>query len=280
MYIFFYSTKGFFNLTSIFEEIRPLRISLLLAQEMEPQRTLVLDLGNTRTKWALFENESLEEAGSFSNSSPLNQKELNNLKSFQAEILIYSSVLGKDYPGLNNFQSISKNVREFTTATAVGIASNYKTPATLGADRWANAAAARSMFDDRNVCVFDIGTCLKHDVVTADGVYLGGSISPGVSMRFKALTNQTNQLPLTNPAKDWPSSGNDTESSIRAGVMEGLLLEIKGRITSIKQQFKQPIFVLTGGDAHYFADKLKNSTFAVPNLTLIGIHTAVKYHGK
>src|SRR5690606_17210513 len=117
-----------------------------------------------------------------------------------------------------------------TQKSPLPIVNAYSTPETLGNDRLANAVAANTMFPDQNCLVIDIGTCLKFDFVNAENKYLGGSISPGYQMRFRALHTYTEKLPLISPKHPNELIGSSTETSIRSGVYNGLLNEIEGMI--------------------------------------------------
>ena len=148
----------------------------------------------------------------------------------------------------------------------------YKTPETLGNDRLANSCGAWKLNKNRNSLVIDMGTCIKYDFVTLTGEYQGGSISPGLVMRYKALTQFTGQLPYFKPNEDFPAlTGQSTETSMRSGVENGILEEIKGIINRYREVFDQTDIILTGGDHNKFVDKLKSPIFVAPNLTLIGL---------
>ena len=152
------------------------------------------------------------------------------------------------------------------------VRNGYKTPQTLGQDRIANACAAWKFNPDKNTLTIDLGTCIKYDFVDETGLYHGGAIAPGLAMRYKALTRFTGQLPYFKPIDEFPDLiGQSTESSIRSGVENGILFELKGAIEAYSQQFGRTSVILTGGDHPKFADKLKSPIFVAPNLTLNGL---------
>ncbi len=155
----------------------------------------------------------------------------------------------------------------------------YKTPETLGNDRLANVCAAWSLYPEQNSLVIDLGTCIKYDFVSASGTYPGGSISPGLSMRYKALTRFTSQLPYFKPVDEFPElTGQSTEGAIRSGVENGILEEVNGIIARYQELFDQTRIILTGGDHSKFADKLKSVIFAAPNLTLTGLKVILDHN--
>lgn len=153
----------------------------------------------------------------------------------------------------------------------------YRTPQTLGTDRLACMAGAHALFPGLNVLVLQCGTCLTADLLTAGGVYEGGSIAPGMYMRFKALNAYTSRLPLVGPDTDIPLFGRTTEEAIQAGVLQGFLSECEGLIRKYSTEYKQLKVILTGGDADLVQDKIKMTTFALPNLVLYGLMTILKY---
>jgi type III pantothenate kinase len=126
--------------------------------------------------------------------------------------------------------------------------------------------------------VFDAGTCLTIDFITKEKAYKGGRISPGIAMRYKALHQFTNQLPLCNYSSETVFMGYDTESSIISGVQQGILAEVREIINVYKKENKETIITVTGGDCFFFEKELKNSIFANPNLVLIGLNEILDYN--
>lgn len=153
----------------------------------------------------------------------------------------------------------------------------YRTPHTLGTDRLACMAGVHALYPGQNVLVLQCGTCLTVDLMTSDGVYLGGSISPGLYMRFKALNAYTDRLPLVGLNPEIPLFGQTTETSIQAGVLQGCCSECEGMIRKYTAEYKNLKVILTGGDADMLQDKIKMTTFALPNLVLYGLKEILKY---
>jgi type III pantothenate kinase len=162
--------------------------------------------------------------------------------------------------------------------TPLPIINSYKTPLTLGKDRLAAVAGASVLYPEKDILVFDAGTCLTIDFINSDKEYIGGRISPGIEMRYNALHTFTDKLPLIKSKKNTLVIGNDTKTSIICGVQQGILAEVKAIISDYKSQNTDTVFVFTGGDSFYFEKELKNSIFANPNLVLIGLNEILDYN--
>jgi type III pantothenate kinase len=200
------------------------------------------------------------------------------LKKFSPEAIIVSSVL-KKIPIHKLVMPKGVNYLPFTSETQVPIKNKYRSAFTLGSDRLAAAVGGFLRFHGKPVLVIDAGTCLKFNYVNRKGEYLGGSISPGVEMRFKALHNFTARLPLLEAGAYKPQLiGTDTTGSIKTGVMEGIFHEVKGVIESYRKKDKNLNVILTGGDAALFDKRLKTRIFADPYLILKGLNAILEYN--
>ncbi len=230
---------------------------------------LIIDIGNTFFKIAIFEGKMIifqERVAGL---------EINRLKDILEKYDIKSSIISavKDYPDEIDTFLISKHYHiTLSNFTAVPLNNMYKTPETLGKDRLALAVGAIKKFPRNNVLIIDAGTTITYDIVTQQQKYLGGAISPGITMRFKALNNFTGKLPLITQTKWVDIIGYNTETSIQSGVLHGVIKEIDGVIDEYKSRFDNLKVVVTGGDHIYFVKKLKNSIFATPNLVLEGLN--------
>lgn len=148
------------------------------------------------------------------------------------------------------------------------IAEQYGLPVYLTYDRVASLIAVRSLFSGKDCTLFDFGTTLTTDFIAADGSYRGGSISLGCRTRFKALNRYSKALPLVDtPASEVLPAGDSLASSIEAGVISGIMFEIQGYM----DRNPENVTVFTGGDAIYFAKRMKNSIFVICNLVLMGL---------
>jgi type III pantothenate kinase len=157
--------------------------------------------------------------------------------------------------------------------TPVPIKNHYRSKSTLGSDRLAGVVGAFSLFKGRNVLVIDAGTCIKYDFLDKGGNYHGGSISPGISMRLRALHEQTGKLPLITSADIATFQGNDTRTSILTGVIKGASFEIEGFVKRYKKEYSRLVVILTGGDAVSLSKHLNFSIFAAPDLLMIGLNS-------
>ncbi len=171
----------------------------------------------------------------------------------------------------------TKNLINFSKK--LPIKNRYKS-ATLGSDRLANAVAGAFLFPSRNVLIIDTGTCIKYDFVNAKGEYLGGSISPGMDMRFRAMNKFTGKLPLTGFSEIKDLIGNTTVSAMQTGVEIGITEEIKGFVAQYRKRFKNLKIILTGGDAYRFANDLNLSIFAAADLVNIGLNEIIRFNMK
>ncbi|WP_350289975.1 type III pantothenate kinase [uncultured Croceitalea sp.] len=237
---------------------------------------LVVDIGNTRIKFAVFENQKLIidekiESGIF----------LSKVKEvFEAfpkiDNAIISSVKKLDKEA--DVLSLFCKVHVLSNNSRTPFKNSYATPQTLGVDRVALVTAAFYTNPHKNTLIIDAGTCITYDIINDYDEYLGGAISPGLLMRYKALYNQTDGLPMLLPEELIDFIGNTTESSMHSGVINGTIQEVDGVIEQYKERFKDLTVILTGGDAHFFAKRLKNSIFANSKFLLEGLNYLLEYN--
>ena len=242
---------------------------------------LVIDIGNTYTKIAVFELDELlavvqlETVGNDTLDSFLNNYKIDKaiMSSVKKDIEPWQTDLGVKIP-LIYFSALTKS----------HIQNHYLTPETLGTDRLAAVIGANHIFPGQNSLVINGGTCITYDYIDAGGNYFGGSISPGLNMRYKALNYYTAGLPLINTDADFDSAyGNNTETAIRSGVQNGIKYELTGFIESYNNEGSAINIVLSGGDSIFFDTLLKNSIFAPyikiePYLVLKGLNAAIQKH--
>ena len=239
---------------------------------------LVIDVGNTRVKVALFEGAKLCYDTVF-----LKRRIISELKKIKKEFnvdnAIISSVASLSKSSLDKIKNLFPLV-QLDYKTKIPFSNEYKTPKTLGVDRIALIAAVVKDYPKKNVLVIDAGTCITYDFVNKKGVYSGGAIAPGIEMRYKALHVFTANLPLLRA--EYPDSiiGNSTKNSIHSGVVNGVLSEIDGIIERYKQQNKNLTIVLTGGDTNFLSKRLKNGIFANPIFLLEGLNIILNYNLK
>ncbi|MBS1680250.1 MAG: type III pantothenate kinase [Bacteroidetes bacterium] len=226
---------------------------------------LVIDSGNTRIKAGIFAKEKLEETLLFDTENEL--KGFLRSNNFENILISSVSILGTQ---ILEWATAKKKML-LTHRLPLPIKINYKTPETLGVDRIAAVCGAIQLYPDNNCLAIDAGTCMTFDFIDRDKNYLGGGISPGIAMRFEAMHTFTAKLPLVTAATE-KLIGDSTESSMRSGVMNGILAETEGIIARYKEQYPDLRVVLCGGDALFFENNLKQSIFAAPELVLIGLN--------
>ena len=232
-------------------------------------RKITLDEGNTSVKLALFDNDTLV--------SKYNNIDLNFVIKLlpKCDRLILSNVKNK-----SNFKTLfsNKNFVLLNNSTPLPIKILYKSPTSLGNDRIALAVGAITNFPNKNVLVIDAGTCITYDLINSKKEYLGGSISPGIQMRYNALHQFTSQLPLLESVDTAMLTGVNTEESIHSGIINGVFVEIDGIIQRYTNQYPDIKVIVTGGNAKFFDKGLKNTIFAKPNLLMEGLNKILDYN--
>lgn len=169
---------------------------------------------------------------------------------------------------------------ELDHQTVLPIGNLYETPETLGKDRLAAAVGANELFPNQNILIIDAGTAITYDLVSEKNQFVGGNISPGLQMRFKALNHFTGKLPLISYSDEFQPIGKNTTDAIRAGVQNGILFEIDQTIDLFNRNYQNLQIVMTGGDSIFFDKKLNYSIFVHFNLTLIGLNRILEHNAK
>jgi len=237
---------------------------------------LILDFGNTLKKIAIFHGEEQVE---FQTTDGDVVQILEGLRRKFPELksAILSSVIKIDIH-LMAYLRMNFKFIFFTHEIPVPIINKYQSPETLGRDRLAAAVGAVKAFPQQNVLVIDAGSSITYEFILNNGEYLGGAISPGIKMRAKALHTFTDQLPLVSTGNNNMLIGNNTETSLKSGIVNGAIAEISGMIASFLQSFENIQIILTGGDAYYFEKSLKYDIFASENLVLKGLNYILDYN--
>jgi type III pantothenate kinase len=232
------------------------------------QRVLIFDAGNTLLKVGVF------CAGKLENVVKFRYNELNSIielvNRYDSYTIFISSVVSKELT--DQILSFVPNAILFDRDIKLPIKIDYVSYNTLGIDRICNSVAINHFKKNQASVSIDIGTCIKFDFVDANGVYKGGSISPGIDLRFKSLNDYTGNLPLINDKEKSYLIGNSTVNSIKSGVLNGIQAEIDQFIFLYTEEYQDLTFFVTGGDAVYFDFPLKNNTFVDENLTLKGLY--------
>ncbi|MDC6405383.1 MULTISPECIES: type III pantothenate kinase [Maribacter] len=238
---------------------------------------LVVDIGNTFVKFAVFDKNTLIFDERFKLEEFTDRvKEL--FKRFSGiERAIYASVGVTDNTYLTVLTLFCK-VHVLSHESKVPFKNSYATPQTLGIDRIALVTAAFYHAPHKNTLVIDAGTCITYDMVNDFDEYLGGAISPGLEMRYKAMHQQTLALPLLPMEAPLDLIGNTTNSSMHSGVVNGICAELDGIIDQYATRFKDLTVILTGGDSHFLSKRLKNTIFADSKFLLKGLNYLLEYN--
>ncbi len=237
---------------------------------------LIVDIGNTNAKVAVFDGDDMVEVLVGSN------RQLDSVATLCVKYNLQRGIVASVVP-------LSDEVREQLVLSGVSllfldcdtplpIVNLYKTPRTLGYDRIAAVVGASAICPNKDLLVIDAGTCITYEFVDAQGRYWGGNISPGMQMRFKALNQFTGKLPLIAPVGDMPFWGDSTETAIRAGVRKGLDFEISGYIAAMRYKYPELLVFLTGGDEFSFDESIKSIIFADRFLVLKGLNRILNYN--
>lgn len=237
---------------------------------------VAVDVGNTRVKAAVFEENTSVEFFVFDTKEIQNQLQKILKKYTEVTHLVVSSV-GNVTQGVFLALENEVIVHFVSHKSAFPFVNTYATPTTLGIDRMVLAAGATLSFPGQNRLVIDAGTCVTYDCVDADDRYLGGAISPGLRLRYEALHNYTAKLPLLSLESPLDFVGNSTAAAIHSGVVNGLVYEIDGFIEEFKAKYSNFIIILTGGDALFLAMRLKNTIFANSNFLLESLNQTFQY---
>lgn len=242
--------------------------------------TLCFDFGNTLLKCGVFFTEQLTEIFVVEDDRP--ETIINILDKYKPSNTILSSVINHN-PEIEKLLSERSVFLKLDASVKLPFTTPVGKPETIGADRLALVAAAAFFYRDQNTLVIALGSCITYNFINKYNSFIGGSISPGMEMRFKALNYYTAKLPVikidkTDTGWNFPLLGYDTNTNILSGVILGMAAEIDGIIDLYKDKFDKFNVLLTGGDTANFVRHLKNKIFADPSLILKGLYAISKYN--
>lgn len=234
---------------------------------------IAIDIGNTSIK-AYIENAN----GHFQYKSDNIDVLLNEISPFRdQDYSIIISNVRNDIKLENTFNN-AKHLLYLNHATSLPVRILYQSVQTLGVDRIAAAVGAYSIFKNSPCLIIDAGTAITIDILNANGEYLGGAISPGIDIRFKALHQFTGKLPLLKRNDEINYPGKTTEESIQTGVILGIINEIEKYINDFLEKYPKGKTIITGGDSLYLVKFIKKTIFAEPNLVVKGLINILKYN--
>jgi type III pantothenate kinase len=235
---------------------------------------LTIDIGNTRTKLGIFEDDHLishyvlEEI----------DMDVLILKYKIKSCIIATS--GKENEAIKTFLNQKNIPFKQIDKTNIPISiDHYKSAETLGQDRILSCIGARSIETNADVMVITAGTCITYNILTAKNDFLGGAISPGLAMRFAAMHQFTDKLPEIKFTNQNPTYiGNTTNTSMESGAIIGAVGEIDNFIRLYQTDFPHIKVFLTGGDAEFLKTKINNKIFADEHLVLKGLNALSRYY--
>lgn len=236
-------------------------------------KRLIVDIGNTRIKTAVFEDEAFVEEKLFIDIHDI--AEFSESVDFEACIISSVTLSEADLK-----EKLPFNFLFLSRETKIPFKNLYATPHTLGVDRKAAVMGARCKFPKDDVLAIDLGSCITYDLLDRQDQYLGGGISPGLQMRFRAMHQQTARLPLVGmPEKQQPELiGDSTESCMQSGVYFGIHYEIQGMVEAYRAKYTDLKVIICGGDSKIFESLTKDHIFVIPNLVLYGLNRILSYN--
>ncbi|MFY8165585.1 MAG: type III pantothenate kinase, partial [Sediminibacterium sp.] len=224
--------------------------------------SICFDFGNTRLKAAIFINKDLQKVHVFEQANIESITAL--LQAWKPEKTILASVIHHDKE-IETLLAQNSKFHLLGPKTHLSFTTPVGKPETIGADRIALITAAVDQFPNQHNLVIALGSCITYNFVNKQHEFLGGSISPGMQMRFKSMHDLTALLPMVEASSEFPLIGYDTKTNLLSGVILGIAAEIDGIIAAYEQKFANFNVLLTGGDICYFAPHLKKRIFADQN---------------
>jgi type III pantothenate kinase len=235
-----------------------------------------IDMGNSRTKIGLFEGTALVDTFIWKEWGIAEIQKLTT--NHPIDKVILSSVV-EDLPlEVEEFFAQRFFFLRLNAATPLPFSNTYQTPQTLGRDRIAAVAGALTLHPNLFCLAVDAGTCITYDLLTADAVYLGGNIAPGIGMRLRSMHEFTARLPEVDLVQEEGWVGSSTFSAMRLGAILGAAMEIDGHAALCRKHYSAPKIILTGGDAAWIVDKVNEKLDIEPNLVLIGLNKILNYN--
>lgn len=238
---------------------------------------LAIDIGNSLSKAAVIDKGQVVEIFKQETFTPDYLREIfTQYPDIDRGILV--STRGDENELVTYLCDELKQFIRFDHTVRIPIRNGYATPQTLGRDRLAGAVGAWAIYPGSASLVVDFGTAITIDFVSADGEFRGGNISPGAAMRFRALHEFTQRLPLQGLNEQTEFLGTSSKSAIESGVINGIVYEIEGYISRLAESVENFRIIFTGGDGNFFAKRFKYAIFASQDLVLYGLNRILEYN--
>ena len=240
---------------------------------------LIIDIGNSRAKVVVMDGDTLVKEYVAEEFSASLFAEIMEAYPAISRAIIASTRGDEESVKQIVAERIAKVVVFKPATTPIPLANHYHTPETLGADRLAAAVGAQAMYPDCDIMIVDFGTAITIDFVES-GAFKGGNISPGVTTRFRALSDYTARLPRCYATEEVLGYGRTTKEAIEQGVMRGVEYEILGYTEAFLQKNVKKEIIFTGGDAKYFVKRIKNTIFADCEPVVFGLNRILNYNAE
>lgn len=246
---------------------------------MEAMTHLLIDIGNSSVKVALSVGGKISKSQRIAHSKMVDDI-CHLAKNYGAAKAAVSSVATDPSELCQALYSTGLKVICLNADTPLPFRLGYNSPDTLGTDRMAAVAGAMALHPQRNILVADAGSCITYEFLTADGIYLGGNIAPGLSMRLRAMHEHTARLPMATPEGEVPPIGYTTDTALRTGALMGLRHEVEGYLRYMQDRYDNPLVVLTGGDAKYIAPLMETKAEIDEWLVMRGLDYIIMFNEK
>jgi type III pantothenate kinase len=244
---------------------------MLMRNKLKHTNYFISDIGNSRTKLYVTDSVEILYSATYKTIADL-EKIFVLFPQIRNGIYSASGQMSEEmYAFLNKRLDF---LVHFTSETPVPLKNLYKTPKTLGSDRLAAAVGVNYFFPNTNLIIFDFGTAITIDFVDDKNNYLGGNISPGLSIRLKSLNFFTNRLPLVSISDKIGEIGTTTQEAIEIGTVRGII----GEIMSYINKYTDHKIIFTGGDYFYFAEKIKSPIFVFRNPIVFGLNRVLHHN--
>jgi type III pantothenate kinase len=239
--------------------------------------TLCFDFGNTRLKYAVFKGDQFAGGYVLENDDAVAVRQV--LEQYQPQKTILSSVINHN-PAIEEVLAAYSRFHKLSHVSRLPFSTPVGKPETIGADRLALCAAAAWFYPGQHNLIIATGSCITYNFLNQEHAFLGGGISPGMEMRFKALQFYTAKLPLVQADPIVPLIGYDTRTNILSGVIIGMAKEIDGMVAAYEEKYTNFNAILTGGDTAYFVPHLKNRIFADSNFIYKGLYAISEFNNQ
>lgn len=235
---------------------------------------MVIDLGNTRLKMGVFNNDELIHTENITGDTSLSVIMEKWKRTWKPHRIALSSTVILDNDAI---QWIEENgVLTVNPGLNFPFEILYTTPETLGQDRLAAVSAVYALYKDMNVMVMDCGTCITYDLLLSEGVHVGGNIAPGVRMRLRSMHEFTDRLPQVDLPDEIKWIGQSTREALQSGGVAMAIMEANGLIFYLREKYGPLRTVLTGGDAGLFVHHLSGEHVIYADLVLSGLNEILK----